>query len=263
MLKVEQVSSGYRAGDVIHEISFSLETGGRLYITGPNGCGKTTLLKCIAGLNPYTGRVTIDGTDARTIRRKELAKKIGILTQITSVYFPYTIFDTVALGRYAHMKGVFAGLSAEDRKYVEECIDMVGLYPLRDRKISELSGGQLQRVYLARLFAQNPDIILLDEPTNHLDLKYQIELLEYVTEWSRRSRKTVVGVLHDLNLVNHFAEEVLLLSDGRVYARGKPADALSADNLRYCYQLDIRGWMSRSLAEWQTGEPAEREKERV
>lgn len=250
MLRVEHLSGGYQAGDVIHDIDFSLEQGGRLYITGPNGCGKTTLLKCIAGLLGYTGRVFIDDREIRSLRKKELARKIGILTQITSVYFPYTVFDTVALGRYAHLQGILGGLSSADREYVEECMDMVGLAELRDRRISELSGGQLQRVYLARLFAQDPDIILLDEPTNHLDLKYQIELLERVTDWSNRAGKTVVGVLHDLNLVHNFAEEVLLLSEGRVFAKGAPEEALSAENLQCCYQLDIRGWMSRSLEKW-------------
>lgn len=254
MLHLEKVSAGYQEGDVIHDISFSLEKGGRLYIAGPNGCGKTTLLKCIANLHPHTGTITLDGTEICSIRRKELARKIGIMTQVTHVYFPYTILDTVSLGRYAHQNGIFTQITGEEREYVEHCLERVGLADMIKRRIDELSGGQLQRVYLARLFAQDPDIILLDEPTNHLDLKYQIELLQYITEWSEQSGKTVIGVLHDLNLVNHFARQVLLLCDGQVYAAGTPVEALSGDNLQHCYQLDIRGWMKHSLAAWKEEE---------
>ena len=250
MLSVEQLSSGYDRGDVLHEISFTLQPGERLYITGPNGCGKTTLLKCIAGLQPHTGRVLLEGRDVRHFRRRELAQRLGILTQLTSVYFPYTVFDTVALGRYAHQAGLFSSLSAAGRERVEDCIERVGLADYRDRRISELSGGQLQRVYLARLFAQDPDLVLLDEPTNHLDLKYQIELLEYVTDWSQKAGKTIIGVLHDLNLVHTFAERVILLDEGHIWAQGTSAEALSDEALRHCYGLDVRGWMQSALARW-------------
>lgn len=250
MLQIKHLSCGYGGGDVIHDISLSIRQGERLYVTGPNGCGKTTLLKCIAGLLPCRGTVTLGGADIRRVRRRELARKIGILTQISSVYFPYTVFDTVALGRYAHQSGMFAQLSGQDRDCVAACLDKVGMSELSGRKISELSGGQLQRVFLARLFAQDPEIVLLDEPTNHLDLKYQIELLEYVTSWSKETGKTLVGVLHDLNLVNTFAERVILMSQGRIFSEGTPAQALSRGNLERCYQLDIRGWMQNSLSRW-------------
>lgn len=250
MLSVERLYSGYGRGDVLHDVSFTLKPGGRLYIAGSNGCGKTTLLKCIAGLLPHRGRVALGGREVERFRRRELAKKLGILTQLSSVSFPYTVFDTVALGRYAHQTGLFTTLSAGERERVEACLVRVGLADLRNRSIGELSGGQLQRVYLARLFAQDPELVLLDEPTNHLDLKYQIELLEYVTEWSQREGKTIIGVLHDLNLVHTFAERVILLHEGRVRTDGPPAEALSDEALRHCYGLDIRGWMRNSLARW-------------
>ncbi len=251
MLTIQNLNCGYDGEDVIHDVNLSVKAGERLYIAGPNGCGKTTLLKCIAALLPYRGEILLDQVSTRRIRKKELARKIGIMTQISNVYFPYTIAETVALGRYAHRNGVFAQLTPSDRDYVEECIERVGLGDLRNRRIDELSGGQLQRVFLARLFAQNPEIILLDEPTNHLDLKYQIELLQYVTSWSAETGKTVIGVLHDLNLVHEFAGQVVLMSEGKIFSQGTPEQALSGENLETCYQIGIRGWMKRSLSNWE------------
>ncbi len=257
MLEVRDVRCGYDSGrgreEVLHGISLSIRKGERLYITGPNGCGKTTLLRCIAGLLPFRGTIELGGRDIRRIPRKELARQTGILSQISSVYFPYTVFDTVALGRYAHIQGVFGQLSPEDRAFAEQCLERVGLAELRNRPISELSGGQLQRVFLARLFAQDPELILLDEPTNHLDLKYQLELLEYVTAWSQEAGKTVVGVLHDLNLVCAFASQVALMNQGRILALGAPDDALSGELLQECYQIDVRSWMLQSLSNWKRG----------
>jgi len=250
LLTVSHLYCGYGGRDVIFDISCSVKKGERLYISGPNGCGKTTLLKCIAGLLPFRGEVLLEGKAVGALRRRELAKKVGILSQLSAVSFPYTVFDTVALGRYAHQKGIFGELSKEDRSHVEDCLSRLGLCELREKKIGELSGGQLQRVFLARLFAQDPEMILLDEPTNHLDLKYQLELLEYVTAWSESAGKTVVGVLHDLNLVHAFAKRVLLLKEGRILIEGAPGEALSPENLECCYQTDIAGWMKKSLGNW-------------
>ncbi|MEN2257717.1 ABC transporter ATP-binding protein [Paraclostridium benzoelyticum] len=119
------------------------------------------------------------------IFQEKSSKKVGLMSQITQIYFPYTIYETVALGRYAHSTGVFNSLSKEDKKIVLDCIEKVGLSDIKDKSINELSGGQLQRVFLARTIAQDPEVILLDEPTNHLDLKYQIELLEHLSIWAK------------------------------------------------------------------------------
>lgn len=250
MLEVRELACGYDQGDVLHRISLSIRRGERLYITGPNGCGKSTLLKCLAGLLPFRGTIELEGTDIRRIPRKQLARQVGLLSQVSAAAFPYTVYETAALGRYAHIKGVFGQLSGADREFVEQCLERVGLMELRDRPISELSGGQLQRVFLARLFAQDPELILLDEPTNHLDLKYQLELLEYVTRWSQEEGKTIVGVLHDLNLVRAFAMRAALMCRGEILAQGAPQEALSGELLRQCYQIDVQGWMRQSLSNW-------------
>ena len=189
-----------------------------------NGCGKSTLLKSIANIIEYKGNIKIDGEEVNSLSRLELAKKIGLMSQITQMYFPYTVYETVSLGRYAYSKGAFATLSSQDDEIIIDSMKKVGIYELKDKMITELSGGQLQRVFLARVFAQNPDVILLDEPTNHLDFKHQIELLENLNEWVKQNNKIVVGVLHDLNLVQYFADKVLILKDGKEVDYGLPED---------------------------------------
>ena len=146
---------------------------------------------------------------------QNLANRVALLTQISSVYFPYTVYETVALGRYCHIDSVLPRLTAVDKEIIEDSLEKVGLQDLRDTKINQLSGGQLQRVFLAKTFAQDPKIILLDEPTNHLDLKYQIELLEYVSQWIKHKERAAVTVLHDLNLVQACADRVILLHQGK------------------------------------------------
>ncbi|EPZ54907.1 ABC transporter family protein [[Clostridium] sordellii ATCC 9714] len=212
MLEVKNLYCGYDEIDIIKDINFKVEDGKNLCIVGPNGCGKSTLLKSIANIITYKGSITIDGMEVCNFSRKELAKKVGLMSQITQIYFPYTIYETVSLGRYAHSKGVFNTLSKLDKDIILDAIERVGLLDIKDKPINELSGGQLQRVFLARTFAQNPDIILLDEPTNHLDLKYQIELLEHLSKWAKKNKKIVIGVLHDLNLVHYFSDAVCLLN---------------------------------------------------
>ncbi|MDR2258554.1 MAG: ABC transporter ATP-binding protein, partial [Treponema sp.] len=168
MLEINNLFCGYRGSDVIHGLSLRANRGQVLILAGPNGCGKTTLLKAIARIIPCRGSVTLDGRDISAFSRKNLAQKIALLGQMSQIHFPYTVYDTVALGRYAHAKGFLKSLSKGDRAFIMNIIDRLGLYDDKDRMINELSGGQLQRVFLARTLAQDPDIILLDEPTNHL-----------------------------------------------------------------------------------------------
>ena len=252
MLSIKDVFCGYDDVDVIHGISFDVSSGENLCIAGPNGCGKTTILRAIAGLLPYKGQIKFENNEISSLKRAKIARNIALMTQITSVYFSYSIFETVMLGRYLHINGgAFASPSKEDKEYVMQCLKDVGLADIKNRQITSLSGGQLQRVFLARTFAQDPSMILLDEPTNHLDLKYQIELVERLREWSAQKNRAIIGVLHDLNLTLHFADKVLLLKDGKTAAFGNASDVLEGGLLKEVYGIDVKEYMLGSLKKWE------------
>ncbi len=250
MLEVKNLYCGYDNKDIIKNISFNVKNGENLCIVGPNGCGKSTLLKSIANIIDYKGSIKIDNRESYTLSRVELAKKVGLMSQMSQLYFPYTVYDTVSLGRYAYSKGAFSRLSAEDKKVIVDSMNKVGVYDLKDKLITELSGGQLQRVFLARIFAQNPDIILLDEPTNHLDFKHQIDLLESLNDWVKTNNKIVIGVLHDLNLVQYFADKVLMIQDGEEVSYGTPENVLNGKVLNDIYGMDIKDFMVNILQKW-------------
>lgn len=235
----------------MRDVSFEVNEGGRLCILGPNGCGKTTLLRGLAGILPIEGSVRVCGEDLSGLSVRQRARRVALMSQLTATPFAYTVYETVLLGRYAHQKrGAFHSESEEDGHIVRESLERVGMLEMKDRLVTELSGGQLQRVYLARIFAQNPLVLLLDEPTNHLDLKYQVELVEAVKNWVQKENRCVVGVLHDINLALSFADKVLLMEEGAVRACAK-ADELDLSLLSRIYHMDVREYMRESLERWQ------------
>lgn len=251
MLKVEHLTCGYGGAPVVKDLSFEVPAGGRLCILGPNGCGKTTLLRALAGLLPHEGKVTAEGRDLAAMDRRRMARTVALLSQISSVYFSYTVYETVLMGRYAHQTGgAFSGPGPEDRAIALECMERTGVADLRDRQVTELSGGQLQRVFLARTFAQCPQVILLDEPTNHLDLKYQVELVQELKDWAAGEGRCVVGVLHDVNLALDLADLFLLMEEGQARYFG-PAAEFDPAALNRVYQMDVGGYMRRSLQRWE------------
>ncbi|MDU3722028.1 MAG: ABC transporter ATP-binding protein [Clostridium celatum] len=250
MLEVKSVSCGYDSEDIVKNVSFKVERGNNLCIVGPNGCGKSTLLKSIANLLDYRGNITLDSKEMRKLTRKDLAKNVALMSQASNIYFSYTVYETVSLGRYAYIKGVFSKIGKEDDEIILKSIENVGLLDIKDKLITELSGGQLQRVYLARAFAQDPDIILLDEPTNHLDLKCQIEILDYLNKWTKENNKIVVAVLHDLNLVQTFGEKVIMMNNGKIVSSGTPKEVLNNDKLKDVYGVDVKGFMIEALEKW-------------
>ncbi|MCL2764252.1 MAG: ABC transporter ATP-binding protein [Treponema sp.] len=250
MLTVKELSAGYNKKNVIFDISFCAQKGEILCILGPNGCGKSTLLKSIAHIIDYMGTVAVNGDDISCLPRKKLAKKIALLSQSAQVYFPYTVYETVFMGRYAYSKGIFKIFSAEDKNIVEEIIKKLDIWDSKDSMINELSGGTLQRVFLARTLAQNPDLILLDEPANHLDLKHQIELINFLKVWVKENGKTLIGVFHDLNLAWQFADKAVVLDRGKIAASGKIDDVLKSNVLSDVYGIDIHNFMRESLRNW-------------
>jgi iron complex transport system ATP-binding protein len=255
MLEAKNLFSGYSGVDVIKDISLNARRGEILAVIGPNGSGKTTLLKTLARLLNYRGSITLDGIEISALPRKTLAQKAALLAQTAGVYFPYSVYDTAAMGRFSHSTSFLKGLSAEDKEIIYQVLDKLEIWDARDRLINELSGGQLQRVFLARTLIQNPDLILLDEPTNHLDLKHQVELLEYLSLWAKEKNRAVIAVLHDLNLTRRFACTALLLNQGSLVSSGKCGQVMSGKILEEAYGLDIKSFMLESLKKWQEQAP--------
>ena len=250
MLEVKNIYCGYNNVNIINNVSFNVQRGEFFCIVGPNGCGKSTLLKAISNIIDYKGSVRLENEDIKKFNRKTLATKLAFMTQNSNIFFPYTIYDTVALGRYAHLKGVFSRLSKKDNEIIEESLKAVGIFDIKDKYINELSGGQLQRVFLARAFAQSPEVILLDEPTNHLDLRYQIEILEYLKVWAKENNKIVIAVLHDLNLVQNFGDRVLMLDSGKLKGIGETKEVLNDNDLEDVYGINIKKFMLNTLKKW-------------
>ena len=250
MLRIEHLSCGYGGPPVVRDVSFRVREGERLCILGPNGCGKTTLLRALAGLLPSQGVMEMGGEDLRALPTRSRAQKLALMSQLSPAAFDYSVYEAVMLGRYAHQRGgLLSGESEADRKAVEDSLQLTGTWELRDRLVTQLSGGQLQRVFLARTFAQDPQAVLLDEPTNHLDLRYQVELIDILLTWSSTPGRCVVGVLHDINLALAFADTVLLLDHGSVLAC-EPMDRFDLAMLDGLYGMDVRDYMKTTLQRW-------------
>ena len=235
MLEVKGVRCGYDNKEIVKGVSFNIERGNNLCIVGPNGCGKSTLLKSIANLLEYKGNITLDSKEISQLNRKDLAKNVALMSQASNIYFPYTVYETVALGRYAHLKGVFSKINKKDEEIILKSIENVGLIDIKDKLISQLSGGQLQRVYLARAFAQDPDIILLDEPTNHLDIKYQMQLLNIVKDLDL----TIVAAIHDLNIAAMYCDRLFVMKNGKIVGSGTPQEVLTKEFIKEIYDIDV------------------------
>lgn len=249
MLTLNNVSAGYGGVDVIKKISLQIEN--TISIVGPNGCGKTTLLKTIANILPSKGDILLNDKSFSLMKRREISMQIAMLSQQPSIYFSFSVFDTVMMGRYLHIKDRFLGMPTEkDREVVTRSLQAVNMLADKDKEITKLSGGQLQRVFLARALAQEPQIILLDEPTNHLDLKCQVELIDYLKKWSKENERIVVGVLHDINLALELSENLIVMKDGEVYANGPTTDILSSEVLNDVYEMDVAEYMRKSFKRW-------------
>lgn len=237
-LFIEGVNFSYGSYPVLQSVSMEVKPGQVLSIIGPNGTGKSTLLRCLAQvLKPQGGKIILDGREISKINSRQLAKMMGYVPQAAGEAFSFTVLETVLMGRKPHLTW---GVGQKDLDVVAEVMRLMHLEELAQRQLDELSGGQKQRVFIARALAQQPQVLLLDEPTASLDIRHQLEVLELVRDFAHRQKGQVVMVLHDLNLAARFSDLLLMLNDGRVFAAGSPRDVLNEANVRAVYGVKAR-----------------------
>lgn len=232
------LSAGYPGRRVIEDLDLQIAPGRMTMIIGANACGKSTLLGVLARLMaPTGGTVELDGVDVAGVSRRSFARTVGLLPQHPSAPDGITVAELVSRGRHPH-RGVFQRWGAADSAIVDAAMERTGVSELAGRPVGDLSGGQRQRVWIAMALAQDPRILLLDEPTTFLDLSHQLEVLDLLRELNRTQGTTIVVVLHELNLAARYADDLVVMSGGRIVAHGAPADVLTADVVAEAFSLD-------------------------
>ncbi|HXG50434.1 MAG TPA: ABC transporter ATP-binding protein [candidate division Zixibacteria bacterium] len=236
---IENLAFRYTEAPVLEGVSLAVERGEMLALLGPNGSGKTTLLKLLAGLLPADGTIEVNGRPLRDYGRRELSRLIAVVPQETQAIFPYTVAEVVLMGRASHHSPL-ALESAADREVALRCMELTGVFTLADRYLHELSGGEKQRVIIARALAQEPEILLLDEPSAFLDLRHQVQVLELLRRLNRERALTIVAALHDLNLAALFFPRLVMLRGGKIYRDGTPAEVLTEQTVEAVYGVRVR-----------------------
>jgi len=246
----KKLTAGYGKSEILHGIDLEIMPGEKVFVGGANGSGKTTLLRVLAGIIPHGGEVLINGSEVSLMKRREVAKLIALMPQTNELYFPYTVYETVLLGTYASSGNSFLGNNALSVQYAVKCMEDCGVYDLKDRHLDELSGGQLQRVLLARTFAQKSPFLFLDEPGNNLDIKYRAELCDRLNVWSSGKTcgtdNTLVAVFHDLEQAKRCCTRAVMLKDGKIVFDGDINEAMTGEMLLKVYDFDVASYTGAS-----------------
>ncbi|WP_068277387.1 ABC transporter ATP-binding protein [Aldersonia kunmingensis] len=232
------VTLGYGDRIVAESLDLDVHTGVITTVIGPNGCGKSTLLRALGRLlRPQAGEVLLDGKAIGSMKTRDVARVLGILPQTPTAPEGLTVADLVARGRHPHQSWI-RQWSAGDADEVTRALEHTGIADLADRPLDQLSGGQRQRAWISMALAQGTDILLLDEPTTYLDLAHSVEVLDLVDRLHSEMGRTVVMVLHDLNLAVRYSDQLVVMRDGKIVASGPPADVISVELLRDVFGLD-------------------------
>src|ERR671922_1700267 len=238
-VQTDNLAFAYRDKVVLDGVSLSVEKGKMLGILGPNGSGKTTLLKVLSGVLPGKGEVKINGKTIRSYGRRELSRLFGVVPQENHVSFPYTLAEIVLMGRASHHSSLaFEG--ERDREVARRSMELAGVLSLSDRYLHELSGGEKQRVIIARALAQEPEILLLDEPSAFLDLRHQVQMLELIRQLNRERQLTIIAAMHDLNLAALFFPRLVMLSGGKIDRDGSPKEVLTEETVEEVYGIRVK-----------------------
>jgi iron complex transport system ATP-binding protein len=240
ILDISNISLSFRDNFILSNVSLDVSAGEFFVIIGPNGAGKTSLLKVLSGLQKaQKGTVTIKDKNILNYRRRNLSQIMAIVPQHIEVGFPFTVADTVIMGRSPHL-GILGMEGENDFHIAEEAMKFTDVSHLTDRKLFQLSGGELQRVIIARAICQQPEIILLDEPTTALDPAHQLKIMDLMEKFRREHGTTIIMVSHDLNLASMYGDRVLLLKSGRVVKTGDPKSVLNKELLEDSYGCRIQ-----------------------
>ncbi|GAB3619972.1 ABC transporter ATP-binding protein [Glutamicibacter endophyticus] len=236
LLAGESLTLGYGPRIISEGLDVQITPGSFTAILGPNACGKSTLLRALSGLGKAeAGQVIVNDRRLESYTPRQLAKHLGMLPQSASSPDSLTVYELVCRGRYAY-QGFLRQFGSDDRLAVQDALEQTGLIQLAHRPLTQLSGGQRQRAWIAMVLAQQTELLLLDEPTTYLDLAHQVELLNLLDELVHRGR-TVVAVLHDLNLAFRYASHLVLMKDGKIRAQGAPADVVTSDLIHEIFDL--------------------------
>lgn len=239
ILEVNNLSAGYENGFVIENISFSLAKGEFLSVLGRNGSGKSTLVKAIQGLlNNVAGKIAVDGEEIFSLASRQIAKKIAYVPQMFDLAFDFTVEEIVFMGRYVH-QGRFAGTSAADRLIIEDVMRLTEVSHLREKKIAYISGGERQRVFIARALAQDTPLLLLDEPSSHLDISYQVEIYRILKRLQEEKGKTILATEHNINLAIPYSHRMMFLKKGKIHAQGPPEMMITKANIQDVFHADV------------------------
>ncbi|MHA7304076.1 ABC transporter ATP-binding protein [Arthrobacter sp. TMN-49] len=242
----ENVSVTLGGQQIVHNVSLEVRSGTVLGLLGPNGCGKSTLLRTLyRAQKPSSGTVRVNGTDVRSLDGRQVARRIAVMAQESTQEFPITVREMAMLGRVPHQRG-FGADSVADHELIDTALREVGAAQLATRYFAGLSGGEKQRVLLARTLVQQTPVLVLDEPTNHLDIAFQLELMSLATSRGL----TVLTALHDMNLAGEYCDQVALMRAGELHAHGGPREVLDENAIRTGFGVD-----SRRLEHPLTGRP--------
>lgn len=238
-IEVHDLTFGYNHGTILENIDFHVDKNYFYSIIGPNGTGKSTLLKLICNvLIGRQGYIALNDKNLTTFSPKGLAKRIAFVPQNTFVDFEFTVKEVISMGRIPYLRR-FQGESIRDRDCVEEAMHLTDTFHLKNKKINEISGGERQRVIIAKAIAQKTDILLLDEPVSHLDIHHQIGLLNVIKKLQKEKRVTIVSVLHDLNLAASYSDRLILLHDRKIFQIGTPEEVITKENIKEVYKMDV------------------------
>lgn len=236
MLKVHHICYGVKDRQILNGVDLEVEAGSFVGLIGPNGSGKSTLLKNIYKvLKPQQGGAWLMDQDLLTMSNREMAQKLAVVIQEHETAFDFTVEEVIRMGRHAR-KGLLEADNAQDNALMEEVLTRTGLQPIREQSFLTLSGGEKQRVLIARALVQDTPCLILDEPTNHLDIKYQLELMEMVKSLGR----TMLAAIHDLNIAAHYCDKLYAIQDGRIVASGTPEEILTPELIRNLYEVEAK-----------------------